>query len=222
VNDVLLALCGGALREYLLGKDELPDASLIVMAPINTRTVDEASVVGNVLATMNVPVHTDVADPMSRLRAVSEATANAKATDSAIGARQMTDISRHIPSGTLALAGRLVTGLGLGHRTRFANCTVTNVPGPQQPLYLNGAKLLMSTGCGPVLDGMGLILTAISYDGEIALSLTSCREIVPDPEHLVACMKRAFQNLKKAASDESKKSKPRVTKKKSGKKARPV
>ncbi len=220
VNDVLLALCGGALREYLLSKDELPEESLIVMAPINTRTADEANVAGNVLATMNVPVHSDVADPMARLRAVREATANAKATDSAIGARQMTDISRHIPSATLALAGRLVTGLGLGHRTRFANCTITNVPGPQQPLYLNGARLLMSTGCGPVLDGMGLILTAISYDGDVVLSLTSCREIMPDPEYFVSCMKRAFQALKKAAADEAKASKPRVTKKKTRKKAR--
>ena len=181
VNDVILTLCGGALREYLLSKDELPEESLVVMAPINTRTADEADVAGNVLATMTVPVHTDVADPLARLRAVREATASAKETDRAIGARQMTDISRHIPSATTALAGRLVTSLGLGHRTRFANCTVTNVPGPQQPLYFNGAKLLKSTGCAPVIDGMGLILTAISYNGEIVLSITGCREITPDP-----------------------------------------
>ena len=74
VNDVVLALCGGALREYLADKDELPDESLIVMAPINTRTAAEASVAGNVLATMNVPVHTDIEDPLARLRAVREAT----------------------------------------------------------------------------------------------------------------------------------------------------
>jgi len=165
-----------------------------------------------------VPVHTDVANPIARLRAVREATANAKATDRAIGARQMTDISKHLPSGTVALAGRLVTGLGLGHRTRFANCTITNVPGPQHPLYLNGAKLLLSTGCGPVIDGMGLILTAISYDGEVALSLTSCREIIPDPEHLVTCMKNAFRDMKAASAAEIKTSGRRATKKKIRKK----
>jgi WS/DGAT/MGAT family acyltransferase len=218
VNDVLLALCGGALREYLLSRDELPEESLVVMAPVNTRTADEVEVAGNVLATMNVPVHTDVANPIARLRAVREATANAKATDRAIGARQMTDISKHLPSGTVALAGRLVTGLGLGHRTRFANCTITNVPGPQHPLYLNGAKLLLSTGCGPVIDGMGLILTAISYDGEVALSLTSCREIIPDPEHLVTCMKNAFRDMKAASAAEIKTSGRRATKKKIRKK----
>ncbi len=215
VNDVILTLCGGALREYLLSKDELPEESLIVMAPINTRTAEESDVAGNVLATMTVPVHTDVADPLARLRAVREATAGAKATDRAIGARQMTDISRHIPSATTALAGRLVTGLGLGHRAvRLANCTVTNVPGPQHPLYLNGAKLLKSTGCAPVLDGMGLILTAISYNGEIVLSITGCREITPDPEFFVACARRSFQALKKAAEAEAKRSSPRAAMKK--------
>jgi diacylglycerol O-acyltransferase len=214
VNDVVLALCGGALREYLQSKDELPEESLIAMAPINTRTTDESNVSGNVLATMFVPVHTDVANPLARLRAVREATANAKATDGAIGARQMTDLTRHIPSATTALAGRLVTGLGLGHRAiRLANCTITNVPGPQQPLYLNGAKLLKTTGCGPVIDGMGLILTAISYNGEIILSITGCREITPDPEFLVACIKRAFQSLKKAAVAHVKESKPKAAKK---------
>jgi len=200
VNDVVLAICGGALREYLTSKNELPDESLVVMAPINTRTADEAGVAGNVLATMFVPVHTDVADPLARLRAVREATADAKATDKAIGARQMTDITRHIPSATMALAGRLVTGLGLGHRARLANCTITNVPGPQQSLYLNGAKLLMSTGCGPVIDGMGLLIGAISYNGDMVLSFTGCRDITPDPEQLSACTIVSFNSLKKAAA----------------------
>lgn len=219
VNDVILTLCGGALREYLLSRDELPEESLVVMAPINTRTENETDVAGNVLATMIVPVHTDVDDSLARLRAVREVTAGAKATDRAIGARQMTDISRHIPSATTALAGRLVTSLGLGYRTRFANCTVTNVPGPQQPLYFNGARLLKSTGCAPIIDGMALILTAISYNGEIVLSVTGCREITPDPEFFIACARRAFQNLKKAAAAETRASKPRTAKKKPRKKA---
>jgi WS/DGAT/MGAT family acyltransferase len=219
VNDVVLALYGGALREYLLSKDELPDESLVAMAPINTRDTDDAGVAGNVLATMLVPVHTDVADPLARLRAVHEATASAKATDRAVGARQMTDISRFVPSATLALAGRMVTGLGLGNRARFANCTITNVPGPQQPLYFNGAKLLKSTGCAPVIDGMGLILTAISYNGEVVMSITSCRDITPDPEFFMACLGRSFRSLKKAATEQLKERKPRAAKKPARRKA---
>jgi len=215
----VLAICAGALRRYLEDKEELPDDSLIAMAPINTRRPDEVSVAGNVLATMSVPLHTDIADPLARLRAVREATADAKETEHAISARQMTDLTRHIPSATMALAGRLVTGLGLGHRAmRLCNCTVTNVPGVQQPLYLNGAKLIKSTGFAPVIDGMGLIISAISYNGEIVFSFTGCREITPDPEQLSACTIASFQALKKAAAAKIAKKKTKVKKKTKAKK----
>ena len=210
VNDVVLAICGGALRRYLVDKGELPDESLVAMAPINTRRPEEIDVTGNVLAMMFVPIHTDIADPLARLRAVREATADAKETEHAISARQMTDLTAHIPSATMALAGRMVTGLGLGHRAiRLGNCTITNVPGPQHPLYLNGAKLIKSTGCAPVLDGMGLIITAISYNGEIIVSFTGCRELTPDPEQLSACTVASFKSLKKAAAANGAKTKQR-------------
>jgi WS/DGAT/MGAT family acyltransferase len=201
VNDVVLTICGGALREYLDAKGELPDESLVAMAPVNTRTEGEAKVAGNVLAAMAVPIHTDIADPLARLRAIHGSTANSKEAKNAIGARQMTDLTKHIPASTIALAGRLVTGLGLAHRTiRFCNCTITNVPGPQQPLYLNGARMLTMTGSAPVIDGMGLIIAAISYDGKIVFSFTGCREIMPDPEALSEATLRAFRQLQEAAA----------------------
>jgi WS/DGAT/MGAT family acyltransferase len=203
VNDVVLAICGGALRQYLLDKGELPDESLVAMAPVNTRSAAEEGVAGNVLAMMFVPIHSDVADPLARLRAITEATTNTKETRNAIAARQMTDLTQHIPSATTALAGRLITGLGLGHRAiRVCNCTITNVPGPQQPLYFNGAKLLKMTGCAPIVDGMGLIITAISYNGEIVFAFTGCREMIPDPEKLSAYSVKSFKALQKAASAE--------------------
>ncbi len=219
VNDVILTICGGGLRDYLDATGELPDDSLIAMAPINTRKPEEAEIAGNVLAPMFVPIHTDIADPLARLRAVREATRSAKETEHAIGARQMTDLTQHMPAATTALAGRLVTALGLGHRAiRLGNCTITNVPGPQQPLYLNGAKLIKSTGCGPVIDGMGLIISAISYNGEIVFSFTSCREMMPDPERLSALTKASFRSLKKAAAAETARSRKR--RKAKGKKAK--
>ncbi len=138
-----------------------------------------------------------------------EGTSNAKETENAIGARQMTDLTRHVPAATEALAGRLITGLGLGHRAvQLANCTITNVPGPQQPLYFNGAKLISSTGRGPVIDGMGLIISACSYDGDLMVSFTSCREITPDPEKLSACAVASFKSLRKAAAAAVPKKKP--------------
>ena len=213
VNDVVLTISGGALRDYLQSKNELPEESLIAMAPINTRRPEEAKVAGNILSMMFVPFHTDIEDPLARLRAVTEATTGAKETRHAVSARQMTDITQHIPSATTALAGKLITSLGLGHRAmRLCNCTITNVPGPQQPLYLNGAKLIKSTGCGPVLDGMGLIITAISYNGEIVFSFTGCRAITPDPELLSACTRRAYRQLKKAVAEEAAKASPTAAK----------
>jgi len=206
VNDVVLAICGGALWKYLAAHDELPDESLIAAVPINTRDADEQGVSGNVIAMMLIPVHTDIEDPIERLRAVHEATYDAKVAERAVSARQMTDLAQHIPAATEALAGRLITSLGLGHRTSaVTNCVVTNVPGPQQPLYLNGARMLRSTGCGPVLDGMGLIITAISYDGEIVLSITGCRKITPDPEFLADCLRSSFDELKGASTAQAKK-----------------
>lgn len=215
VNDVVLAMCGGALREYLDGKGELPEESLVAMAPINTRTPDQEKVAGNVLAMMFVPIHSDIADPLARLRAVHQATTNAKETRNAVGARQMTDLTQHIPSATTALAGRLITGLGLGHRAiRLCNCTITNVPGPQQPLYLNGAKLIKMAGCGPVIDGMGLIISAMSYNGEIIFSFTGCRHVTPDPEKLSACTVASFKALRNAAA--AAKPKKKTARKKAG------
>ncbi len=213
VNDVVLAMCGGALREYLMDKGELPEESLIAMAPINTRIAAEEGVAGNMLAMMFVPIHSDIEDPLARLRAITEATTNAKETRNAIAARQMTDLTQHIPSATTALAGRLITGLGLGHRAiRVCNCTITNVPGPQQPLYFNGAKLLKMTGCAPIVDGMGLIITAISYNGEIVFSFSGCREMIPDPEKLSAYSVLSFKALRKAAAAEIAKAKPKPKK----------
>jgi hypothetical protein len=83
----------------------------------------------------------------------------------------------------------------------------------QQPLYLNGAKLIKSTGFAPVIDGMGLIISAISYNGEIIFSFTGCREITPDPEQLSTCTMASFNSLKKAAAAKIAKEKTKAKKK---------
>ncbi len=206
VNDVVLAICGGALREYLAAKDELPDESLVAVAPINTRTADDADASGNVIATMFVPLFTDMEDPLARLRAIREATVDAKETMDPISPRQMTDLVQHIPAVTEALAARLLTGLGVGYRMKpLANCTVSNVPGPQQPLYLNGARILRMMGVGPVLDGVGLMFSALSYDGDIVLTIAGCQEITPDPEYMADCLRSAYAQLRKASSTRTRK-----------------
>lgn len=200
VNDIILAICGGALRKYLDAIVELPDESLVAVAPINTRTATDADADGNVIATMFVPLHTDIEDPIERLRAIHEATVDAKSGTGPISPRQMTDLTQHVPAATEAMAARLITSLGLGYRGKpLANCTVSNVPGPQQPLYLNGARMLRMMGVGPVIDGVGLMFTALSYNGEIVLTISGCRRITPDPDVMADCLRSAYTRLRKAS-----------------------
>ena len=166
VNDVALSICGGGLRKYLLDKNELPDDSLVAMAPINIRTKDKLGTAGNQVSQMTVRVCSDIEDPLERLKAVHAGTANAKELTHAVGAKSMTDYAQFMPSTLTAGAARLSSRLGLANRVKPAyNCVITNVPGPQIPLYFTGAKLLASYGLGPAIDGMGLFHCIYSYAG---------------------------------------------------------
>lgn len=199
VNDVIVTICGGALRKYLEAHNELPKDSLIAMAPISVRSADEKGSAGNRVSTMSMPVRSDIADPAERLRAVHEATQHSKKMTEAIGARLMTDYTQFIPGSLAGLAARASAQLGLANRVRpFLSTVITNVPGPQVPLYLAGARMVQSYGMGPVMDGMGLIHAVTSYCGDISISFTSCREMLADPDFYEDCLRDAFEELKSA------------------------
>jgi len=118
----------------------------------------------------------------------------------AVGAKLMTDYTQFIPSTTAALAARTYTRLGMANRTNPAfNCVITNVPGPQVPLYCAGARMVAHYGLGPLFDGMGLIFPVVSYCGRITISVTSCREMMPDPEFFAQCIEESYGELKAAA-----------------------
>ena len=158
---------------------------------------------GNQVAAMMVALGTEIADPMERLRAVHEHAARSKAMTSAVGARLMTDYSQFISSTTAALATRLYREYGLAERVSVPfNCVVTNVPGPQIPLYSAGARVVAHYGLGPIVDGMGLIFPVYSYCGWITISLTACREMMPDPGFFGECLANSFAALKEAAGVE--------------------
>lgn len=199
INDVVLAICSGALRSYLDEKGELPDEPLVAMAPINTRVSGEQGDTGNTISAMFVNLHTDIAGPLELLQSIHKTTRQSKEMDRAISARQMTDINKHIPATTLALAGRLITGLGLGYRAiRWCNCVITNVPGPQAPLYMNGAKMVQIMASAPIVDGVGLMIAAFSYNGTITISFSSCRDLMPDPQVFSNCLRQSFTSLRDA------------------------
>ena len=200
VNDVILAIVGGGLRAYLDAKGELPKDSLTAMAPISVRGEGEKAALGNLVSAMVVGLGTQIADPLERLRYVHAEAANSKAMTGAVGARTLTDYSQLIPSGLAGLAARLYTRVGAAnaHAPVF-NCVVTNVPGSRVPLYFCGAKMVAMYGTGPVFDGMGLINTIYSYTDTIAISFTSDRNMMPDPDIYAAALTSAFEALKAAA-----------------------
>lgn len=200
INDVVLTVCGGALRKYLADKEELPGDSLVAMTPISVRSADKQKSAGNQVSAMTVAIGTDIDEPMKRLEAVFEHTTNSKELTNAVGAKTMTDYTQFIPSTTAGMAARLYTGLGLANRMKLPmNCVITNVPGPNVPLYMTGARLVTQFGTGPILDGMGLIMPVFSYGGQITISLTSCREMIPDPNFFAECIQESFDELMAAA-----------------------
>jgi WS/DGAT/MGAT family acyltransferase len=202
VNDAVLALVGGAMRRYLQASNELPAKTLITMAPVNTRPDGaQATASGNTISMLMFPVHSDIEDPLARLRAVQAATSESKAIQSAIGAHDLTNLQKFAPPATLALAGRLSTLTGAGGKGPLPlhNCLVTNVPGPNKPLTLLGAKLVYWCGVGPVTDGLSLIWNPTSYCGQMFISLTSSPNVVPDPQFLAQCLKESYEEMKAAA-----------------------
>jgi WS/DGAT/MGAT family acyltransferase len=202
VNDVVLAIEGGALRAYLQDKRELPSASLTAMCPISLRNPGEAATGGNQVGAMVVPLHTDVADPLRRLAAVHASTTSAKEMQNAVGARTLTDLSQFIPASTAALAGRMAASMEIRYENTPPpyNTVVTNVPGPQQALYMAGAQMVASYGFGMVHDNMGLMNVVTSYVGKLAVTATADRELMPDPAFYATCLQASFDELVEAAA----------------------
>jgi len=200
VNDVVLAVCSGALRQYLAHHGELPDAPLSALAPISVRSDDEAGTAGNMISMMSVGLHSDEADPLERLRKIQKTTKASKATSEAVGARTMTDATQFMPGMLAGAAARVYTRLGLATRIKpIGNTIITNVPGPQIPLYFTGARMVALHGLGPIMDGMGLIHPVFSYSGKISIAVTACREMMTDPEFYAQCLQDSFDALQVAS-----------------------
>jgi WS/DGAT/MGAT family acyltransferase len=200
VNDVFLAIIGGALRAYLSKHGELPEKSLTTMAPISVRSGGEKGDMGNQVSAMVVQLGTHIADPAERLRYVHSKTKNSKAMTEALGARNMTEISKVSPALYMALGARLYTRLGLANRVNPPfNTVVTNVPGPPVPLYSAGARLESMMGLICLNDGMGLAHVVQSYVDEATVSFTADRDLMPDPEFYAACLQESFDALLGAA-----------------------
>lgn len=200
INDVVLTVCGGAMVEYLRRKDELPESSLWALVPVNVRKEEEKGKAGNYVFLARAKLETLEEDPLERLRAVSEEMKKLKQMN-AVSARAMTDFQNHLPAATLALATRTASAsFGPGKDFRSShNMVVTNVPGPQQPLYMCGAKLLTLSGMAPLVDHLTMSHVVTSYNGQLVIAPHSDRKLLPDPEIYTECIEQVFEELKTAA-----------------------
>lgn len=180
VNDILLAICAGALRRYLKEKRKLPKKPLVAMVPISTRE-DQNEKDGNNLSAMLVQLATHIEDPIERLEKIYENTIKGKTYQGAAGAKTLSNLAETVPFGVANQAARLYSRFHLAkmHNPVF-NVVITNVPGPQIPIYLHGHKLLNIMGMAPIIDGMGLIITILSYQDQITISPTSDKKSMPD------------------------------------------
>lgn len=180
LNDVILAICSGALRKYLSEKDKLPKKPMVAMVPISTREKEDAES-GNKLSAMLVQLATDVEDPIERLETIYENTIRGKTYQGAMGAKSLANLAGAVPFGIANQAARLYSRFNLAkmHNPVF-NVVITNVPGPQMPIYCHGHKMHSIMGMAPIIDGMGLIITVLSYNGNITISPTSDVNSMPD------------------------------------------
>jgi len=180
VNDVVLAICTGVLRQYLSARDELPDHPLVAVVPISV-AADLAEQPGsNKVSAMFVDLPTDVADPLERVRLIHEDTKGAKDEHQALGADMLQNWVEHATPNLFSLAMRFYTSMRLADRHRpVANLVISNVPGPDFALYFAGAEMLAPFPLGPVIDGLGLNITIMSYRGVLYFGIAGSARNVP-------------------------------------------
>jgi WS/DGAT/MGAT family acyltransferase len=201
VNDVALAVVGGALRRYLDSHGETPEGSLAAGIPLNMRTrrgvTDDNNQVGSVFSSL----HTDIKDPIERLRAVHES-ANLAKQDGEVS--PMVDMLR-LAGAVSPVVAKTVAGIWSRnelsrHIPLNISTVITNVPGPNFPLYCAGARMVDYYGLGVLTPGMGIFHAVFSYAGKITLSVLADRDIMPDPQNYHDLLVAAYEELYAAAS----------------------
>jgi WS/DGAT/MGAT family acyltransferase len=194
LNDVVLAMCSGALRYYLLEQDALPDTPLLAMVPVSLRTEDEADAGGNLVGAILCNLATDIEDPANRLQAISDSMQSNKKVFSQLPRPQALALSA-VNMGALALAA--VPGWVSSTPPPF-NLIISNVPGPREQLYYGGARLDGSYPLSAILDGQALNITLVSNAGTLDFGLVGCRRSIPHLQRLLAHLESSLKDLERA------------------------
>jgi WS/DGAT/MGAT family acyltransferase len=196
VNDVVLAVCAGALRRFLDARHELPSSSLVAAVPVSVRRPEQASALGNRVSGWFVSLATDLDDPAERLRRVRDAAAGAKRLYES-GAEDVVMDWADLPAPAMWRLGvRLYTSLRMSERMPpVFNLLISNVAGAPFPLYAGPAHLVASYPFGPVLDAIGINITVLSGERTLDFGIVTCPELVADPWLLAAGVPAALDEL---------------------------
>jgi diacylglycerol O-acyltransferase len=199
VNDVVVSICAGAVREWLIEHDALPKDPLVAMIPMSVRRRDERGSWGNRISMMIVPIPTDEPDARRRLQRTHELLRSAKERHSALPASLLTDATAFIPPAVAALAARNTVDI-LSRTRPPLNLVISNVPGPRTSLYCAGAELQANFPVSVIVDGVGLNITVVSYKDRVDFGIVGDREQIDDAWAFLDGARHALDALVASAS----------------------
>ncbi|MCG8592004.1 MAG: wax ester/triacylglycerol synthase family O-acyltransferase [Proteobacteria bacterium] len=206
LNDVVLCVVTGAVRRFLTRRQvNLTGLKFRVMTPVSVRSESEQGTLGNRVSAWLVDLPIDQADPREQLRRLCRTTSDLKQSKSAVGAEVLTQVADWTPSTLLSLGARNMT------RLLPFNLVVTNVPGPQVPMYSLGARMLEVFPHVPLIDHLGLGIALLSYDGKLCWGFNADYDLVPDLDGFIDCVGEAFAELQQAAGAIRLASQPRTS-----------
>jgi diacylglycerol O-acyltransferase len=197
VNDVVVTICTGAVRRWLIEHGELPADPLVAQIPVSVRTSEQAGTYGNRIMLMSAPLFTNLPDPIVRLRRTHEALSVMKERHKALPAELLKDVNHFIPPAVFARAARATFTLAVSSPGRPTwNLVISNVPGAQMPLYCAGARLDANYPVSVITDGMGLNITVMSYCGHLDFGIVADRDQSPDLWKMIDWLGDSLEELR--------------------------
>ena len=197
VNDVIVSICAGSVRRWLVKHDDLPDDPLVAQIPVSVRTDEQVGTYGNRIMLMSAPLFTNEADPLERLQMTHDAMVDMKERHKALPASLLQGANELIPPAVFSRAAKLTFRLSTSRPGRPAwNLVISNVPGPQFPLYCAGARLVANYPVSVITDGMGLNITVMSYDGHCDFGIVADRDLMPDVRDMIGWLGEELDALR--------------------------